>query len=94
MKRIQQLKTATAIAVAISAVLCGGCGMPDDARTGTTPQAPKSTQTTTNWSKWGTPKITSDMWDGTTVWQMRTNLDTGEVELRAQTATCKGGYYK
>jgi major membrane immunogen (membrane-anchored lipoprotein) len=88
------IKTVGALAVVCIAVLCGGCGMSDDAQTGTTSQAHRGIQTTTNWTKWGAPKITSDMWDGTTVWQMRTNLDTGEVELRAQTATAKGGYYK
>jgi len=33
--------------------------------------------TTNQWSKWGEPKITSDMWLGTSVWQTRTNFDTG-----------------
>jgi len=45
-----------------------------------------------NWGKWGSPKVTSDQWNGTTIWQMRTNTDTGEVELRGQTASPHGGY--
>lgn len=46
------------------------------------------------WSKWGEPKITSTQWEGTTIWQMRTNFVTGEVQLRAYTASAKGNYYK
>ena len=44
----------------------------------------KVTTASTNWSKWGGTKITSDGWNGTAVWQMRTNLETGEVELRGE----------
>lgn len=48
----------------------------------------------TNWSKWGGVKITSDEFRGTVVWQFRTNLDTGEVQLRERLASSKGGYHK
>lgn len=64
----------------LALALCG-CSKPEPTKPG-------------NWSKWSDPKITSDRWEGTTIWQTRTNIDTGEVELRAQTATYKGGYYE
>lgn len=82
MKTLKSIALTGALAVACMELL-GGCGVKYI--------PPESTQ---HWSKWSDPKITSDMWEGTTVWQMRTNLDTGECELRAQTASPHGGYYK
>jgi hypothetical protein len=80
MKRLKSIALAGALAVACMELL-GGCSESHD-------------MSIHRWSKWSDPKITSGMWEGTTVWQMRTNLDTGEVELRAQTASPHGGYYK
>lgn len=46
----------------------------------------------TNWTQWGGTKITSDVWEGTRLWQTRTNLDSGEVEMRCQVVVSGGGY--
>ena len=69
---------------AILAVVCmqlfGGCGV-------------KYTPANElGWSKWGEPKVTSDMWEGTSIWQMRTNLETGEVQMKCQRVSEHGGY--
>lgn len=50
------------------------------------PKAPVS------WSRWSEPKVTSNLFDGTNLWQQRTNLDTGEIELRCQRVSEHGGH--
>lgn len=44
------------------------------------------------WSKWSEPKVSSDSWDGTRLWQTRTNLATGECEMRCHPVSAGGGY--
>lgn len=55
-----------------------------------TPQLPPTAWS--SWTQWSEAKITSDMWQGTKIWQFRTNLDSGECQGRCQLLSPTGGY--
>jgi hypothetical protein len=47
---------------------------------------------TNHFSKWGGTRITSSEWEGTKLWQTRTNDETGVVEMRCVRVSAGGGY--
>lgn len=54
--------------------------------------APSARPVPAVWTNWGEPKVTSDMFDGTSLWQTRTNMATGECDMRCQRISEHGGY--